>query len=256
MEFKISWLLPYGLLGTAIIFLFVIIGRNAVNIPIGDDFYCALLFVQQFQDSPDYFEKLSLLFGQWVEHRIVYSRLISRGFSHWSQGQSQKEGVVWLGITFFLFMTALAIAYSGTSSNVMTTLSSRNHRWLIYRHTSYFERSAQVASDFVRKQLRPAFTFAPVFPQLTSTALSVAPVVQARISWKSDFNRKKRLTIQSDCYPGSHGPSGEVYLIIYNDSECFLLPASPLRNGRKNMVVQWEYFKPGFFAFSMIRWKK
>nr|WP_295934436.1 hypothetical protein [uncultured Dyadobacter sp.] len=528
MEFTTTRLVPYGLCGMAVTAFFIIIGRSAVNIPIGDDFYCALLFVQQFQDSPGYLGKLNLLFGQWVEHRIFYSRLIalvsfwltgqvnfllmiwignlslvgilfffarafrrlhlsgyfllpvlltllspvmyegnlwagastvympvclmgyvavgllvtgtrrnflgalftallatfsfgngmlvfvagtlvllvqrqsrqafiwivagavavtayftgfhphsateafgvvahfrhpaylfynffafvggvfdytentnspvqidnlpgigmgiieiavlcrisllliSRGSLRPGQGLRQNEAAAWLGVTFFLIITALGIAYSRTSGDVMTTLSSRykiysmallltvywglllctgrqrltgfaffclscsllvfnwyvyygkmvthkssylaglhnyhrNHRWLIYRNTSYFERSAQFVSDFVRAQRQPVFTFAPVFPQLTLAALTAATVAAVRLSWASDARQKKRLTIESDSYPGSHGASGEVYLIIYNGSECFVLPASPLRNGRKNMIVQWQYFKPGFY---------
>lgn len=527
MEFTTTRLLPYGLCGMAIIAFFIIIGRSAVNIPIGDDFYCVLLFVQQFQDSPGYAEKLYLLFDQWVEHRIFYSRLVALisfwltsqvnflfmiwignlsligilfffsrafrrldlsayfllpvvltvlspvmyegnlwagastvympvclmgyvtigllvagsrqdvlialfiallatfsfgngmllfaagtlvlavqrrslhaftwivagaiaviayftgfhphsatdafgvashfrhpaylcynflafvggvfdysentnsavqvsnllsigmglvgtaglgriafllitcGFLHRS-APKQNEAIAWLGITFFLVSTALGIAYSRTSGDVMTTLSSRykiysmallmmvywglllctgrrrliglaffglsfllllfncyvcygkmvthksaylaglynyqrNHRWLIYRNTSYFERSARFVSDFVCEQPRPVFTFAPVFPQLTAAALSAAPVAAVRLSWGSVDRQKKRLTIESNSYPESHGASGEVYLILYNDSDCFLLPASPLRNGRKNMLIQWQYFKAGFY---------
>lgn len=84
------------------------IGRNAVNIPIGDDFYCALLFVQQFQDNPDYLEKFNLLFGQWVEHRILYSRLVAL-VSYWLTGQVNFLVMIWIGnlklVGIILFFT-------------------------------------------------------------------------------------------------------------------------------------------------------
>lgn len=75
-------LLPAGICLLLIVFFFSLVISNAVNIPNGDDLYCLLLFTQQFKDASTLTERLQLLLQQWVEHRIVYSRLAAL-VSYW-----------------------------------------------------------------------------------------------------------------------------------------------------------------------------
>jgi hypothetical protein len=81
---------------------------NAVNVPQGDDLYCLLLFTQSFQDAKTWKECLRLLFEQWVEHRIVYSRLTALA-SYWLHGTLNFKTVILIGnlslvgITFIFY---------------------------------------------------------------------------------------------------------------------------------------------------------
>lgn len=75
-------ILPLAICIFLILFFFSLIISNSVNIPNGDDFYCLLLFTQRFQDNPSLIDRLKLLFEQWVEHRIVYSRFTAL-LSYW-----------------------------------------------------------------------------------------------------------------------------------------------------------------------------
>jgi hypothetical protein len=72
---KIDRILPISICAVLIVFFYILILKNSVNIPNGDDMYCLMLFAQDFQDAASWGERLHLLLQQWVEHRILYSRL-------------------------------------------------------------------------------------------------------------------------------------------------------------------------------------
>jgi|GEM_PF-6162225 len=72
---KVDRILPFSICAVIIVSFYAVILKNSVDIPNGDDIYCLLLFTQQFQDALSWGERFHLLVQQWVEHRILYSRL-------------------------------------------------------------------------------------------------------------------------------------------------------------------------------------
>ena len=88
--------LPFLICTVIIIVFFNIVIKNAVDIPNGDDLYCLLLFTQNFQDAAGWQDRFSLLIQQWVEHRIVYSRLTSL-ISFWIHGQVNFVTIILIG---------------------------------------------------------------------------------------------------------------------------------------------------------------
>ncbi|KAA6440947.1 hypothetical protein FEM33_04575 [Dyadobacter flavalbus] len=87
-------------------FYFII--QNTADIPNGDDLYCLLLFTQAFKDAKSWKECFRLLFEQWVEHRIVYSRFTAL-VSYWIHGAVNFKSIALignfslLGITFLFY---------------------------------------------------------------------------------------------------------------------------------------------------------
>jgi hypothetical protein len=79
-------IIPFSICFVIAGFFFLEILRNAVNIPNGDDFFCLLLFTQQYQDSGSWLERFRLITEHWLEHRIFYSRLTAL-VSYWIHGQ-------------------------------------------------------------------------------------------------------------------------------------------------------------------------
>jgi hypothetical protein len=86
LRMKVSTALTFCVSLIIIASYFTLIITNAVDIPNGDDLYCLLVFVQDFQDAQNPMERLQLLTGQWVEHRIFYSRFVAL-LSFWLTGQ-------------------------------------------------------------------------------------------------------------------------------------------------------------------------
>lgn len=72
---KVDRILPFSICAVIIVSFYAVILKNSVDIPNGDDMYCLLLFTQQFQDALSWGDRFQLLIQQWVEHRILYSRL-------------------------------------------------------------------------------------------------------------------------------------------------------------------------------------
>lgn len=89
-------ILPLAICIFLILFFFSLIISNSVNIPNGDDLYCLLLFTQEFQDAPSLIDRLKLLFEQWVEHRIVYSRFTAL-LSYWLTSQVNFVTIIIIG---------------------------------------------------------------------------------------------------------------------------------------------------------------
>lgn len=103
---KLQSIIPMGICVMLILLFFSLIITNSVNVPNGDDLYCLLLFTQQFQDASSLSERLNLLAGQWVEHRIVYSRLTAL-FSYWLTSQVNFVTIILIGNATLLGFTAL-----------------------------------------------------------------------------------------------------------------------------------------------------
>ncbi|WP_157474961.1 hypothetical protein [Dyadobacter sp. Leaf189] len=106
------------LICTCIIFsYFFLIILHAVNIPRGDDLYCLLLFTQSFRDAKSWTQCFQLLFEQWVEHRIIYSRLTALA-SYWLHGTLNFKTIMiignasLLGITFLIYRLLQRIGLS------------------------------------------------------------------------------------------------------------------------------------------------
>lgn len=103
---EIRQTLPLLICGSLIIFYFVIVVSNSVNIPNGDDLYCLLLFTQEFQDAPSWTTRFELITQQWVEHRIVYSRFTAL-LSYWITGQVNFIAIIIIGNMTLVGFTAL-----------------------------------------------------------------------------------------------------------------------------------------------------
>lgn len=103
---EIRQTLPLLICGSLIIFYFVIVISNSVNIPNGDDLYCLLLFTQEFQDDPSWTTRFELITQQWVEHRIVYSRFTAL-LSYWITGQVNFIAIIIIGNMTLVGFTAL-----------------------------------------------------------------------------------------------------------------------------------------------------
>jgi hypothetical protein len=99
-------LLPAGICFLLIALFFSLVISNAVNIPNGDDLYCLLLFTQQFKDASTLTERFQLLLQQWVEHRIVYSRLAAL-VSFWLTSQVNFVTIIVIGNLTLLGYTLL-----------------------------------------------------------------------------------------------------------------------------------------------------
>lgn len=110
-------LLPAGICLLLIVFFFSIVISNAVNIPNGDDLYCLLLFTQQFKDASTLTERFQLLLQQWVEHRIVYSRLTAL-VSYWLTSHVNFVTIIVIGnltLVGFTFLFWKIIKKTGVS---------------------------------------------------------------------------------------------------------------------------------------------
>ena len=103
---KIQRILPFLICSAIIIFFLSIVLKNSVNIPNGDDLYCLMLFTQQFQDASSFGEHLKLLTEQWIEHRIVYSRLTAL-ISYWIHGQVNFLTIIMIGNLTLIGFTIL-----------------------------------------------------------------------------------------------------------------------------------------------------
>jgi len=103
---KPGQLFPLALCVLLIGIFFSLIIANMVNIPNGDDLYCLMLFTQQFKDASTFQERLALLTQQWVEHRIVYSRLTAL-LSYWLTGNVNLITIVLIGNFTLIAFTVL-----------------------------------------------------------------------------------------------------------------------------------------------------
>ncbi|WP_031526401.1 hypothetical protein [Dyadobacter crusticola] len=103
---KLHSIIPMGICVALILFFLSLVISNSVNVPNGDDLYCLLLFTQQFQDASTFSERLHLLTGQWVEHRIVYSRLAAL-VSYWLTSQVNFVTIILIGNATLVGFTVL-----------------------------------------------------------------------------------------------------------------------------------------------------
>ncbi|WP_138485507.1 hypothetical protein [Dyadobacter bucti] len=93
---KLHSILAMGICLALILLFFSLVVSNSVNVPNGDDLYCLLLFTQQFQDASTLSERWHLLLGQWVEHRIVYSRFTAL-LSYWLTSHVNFVTIIMIG---------------------------------------------------------------------------------------------------------------------------------------------------------------
>ncbi|MFN3664506.1 MAG: hypothetical protein ACK4S0_00020 [Sediminibacterium sp.] len=84
--YQFSFIVPF------IVFC-IFLGHFAVNVPQGDDFELVLHFLTKYQHEGSLFKKLSLMGAQFVEHRLLYTRLIVL-IQYWLSG----------GVSFYLII--------------------------------------------------------------------------------------------------------------------------------------------------------
>ncbi|MCE7061970.1 hypothetical protein [Dyadobacter sp. CY343] len=127
---------------------------------------------------------------------------------------------------------------------------NNNGQWVIYRHTSYYEGASRMLSDSIAANLKPVYVFNPVFPELSYSALEMAPILKnVRISENEGCSSKSRkcLIVQTDNYPLVSNDFRGIYLVVYNDANIYLFVANPIKNGRASMLTGGEYYKEGFY---------
>lgn len=127
---------------------------------------------------------------------------------------------------------------------------NRNGKWIIYRHTSYYEGASKILSDSIAENHEPVYAFNQVFPTLSHKAICSAPSLRdVRISTDQNCHGQKGrcLTLHTNEYPSVSNYFKGIYLVVYNDSNIYLFVANPVRNGRINMLTKGDYYKAGFF---------
>lgn len=127
---------------------------------------------------------------------------------------------------------------------------NRNGKWVIYRHTSFYEGASKVLCDSITRNNEPVYAFNPVFPQLTRQAISKAPTLRnVEVSASEDClgHEGKCLSIRTNEYPSVSNYFKGIYLVIYNEADIYLFVATPWKNGRFNMFTNGSYYKPGFY---------
>ena len=123
-------------------------------------------------------------------------------------------------------------------------------QWVIYRNTAYYERVSKLLCDSISKNPKPVYTFFNSFPELNYQTLKAAGVLdKVQISEESNAPGRagRWLTVQSNQYPKISNFHKGVYLVVYNEQNIFLFPASTVKNGRLNILTKGDYFKNGFF---------
>ncbi|WP_159466733.1 hypothetical protein [Dyadobacter sp. 3J3] len=103
---KIHRILSLLIISILILSYFILIIKNSVDIPNGDDLFCLMSFTQQFQDAAGWNERFRLLTEQWVEHRILYSRFAAL-ISYWITGNVSFIIVIVIGNLFLVGLTVL-----------------------------------------------------------------------------------------------------------------------------------------------------
>ncbi|WP_428657951.1 hypothetical protein [Runella sp.] len=100
----ISFIIPVFLLA-------FVLYKNLLNIPFGDDIYVMDVF-NLFKESGSWWEKLSVLFGQHNEHRLVVTRAVAL-LQYWLMGFIDVR--IWsiLGNLSLLFMVGLFYQHIG-----------------------------------------------------------------------------------------------------------------------------------------------
>ncbi|GGC12970.1 hypothetical protein GCM10011325_44790 [Dyadobacter sediminis] len=128
---------------------------------------------------------------------------------------------------------------------------NNNGKWIIYSKTAYFEKASKFVSDTIKINPEPVFSFHPIFPELTHRAIYSARTLEnMEIIDNTDSGSKlrKSISFKTNEYPSTPNQPKGIYLVTYNEKNIFLFAASPLKNGRLNMIRQLKYFKNGFYA--------
>jgi hypothetical protein len=92
----------------------LLVHQTAVNLPIWDDFDSVLFFLNQYIQTDSLNEKLSLIFSQHNEHRIVINHLLTL-VSYWCFGEVNFLFLIWCAV-FALLTVPFVIASSMTST--------------------------------------------------------------------------------------------------------------------------------------------
>jgi hypothetical protein len=128
---------------------------------------------------------------------------------------------------------------------------NKNHNWVIYRHTAYYEGASQAVCDTIKSKANPVFDFIKPFPELDHEALRTANTlsdIQISESKNCQGFAGNCVVVNTDSYPEIGNFVTGIYLVAYNDKNIFLFPGTPKRNGRVNMLTKGDYFKPGFYV--------
>ena len=170
----------------------------------------------------------------------------------------RKSVVGWIfGVFSFSLLIFNYYATYGKLANFKSVLLAgqynynKNHHWVIYRHTAYYEGASQAVSDTIRSKATPVFEFIKPFPGLTHEALGKARTlsdIQISESKNCQGFAGNCIVVNSDSYPEIGNFVTGIYLVAYDDKDIFLFPATPKRNGRVNILTRGDYFKPGFYA--------
>ncbi|QRR03687.1 hypothetical protein [Dyadobacter sandarakinus] len=171
--------------------------------------------------------------------------------------QRKKPVAVLYGISGFLLLVFSYFVNYEHLATSHTTLRAglynyiQNHDWLIYRHTAYYAPASVAVSDSISRKKDSVFDFRQPFPQLTQAALLQADTLPGVTILPLDNCYGKPgscISLSSDAFPAVPNVHKGVYIVVYNASDIYLFPASPLKNGRMNMLKTGNYFKEGFSA--------
>lgn len=170
----------------------------------------------------------------------------------------RKTVIGWLfGVFSFSLLAFNYYATYGKLANFKSVLLAgqynfnKNHQWVIYRHTAYYEGASRAVCDTIQSKAKPVFAFAKPFHDLDHEALENGDTLSdIQISESKNCHGfvGNCLVVNSDSYPEMGNFVSGIYLVAYNNKNIFLFPAIPKRNGRVNMLTQGDYFKPGFYV--------
>jgi hypothetical protein len=124
-----------------------------------------------------------------------------------------------------------------------------NGNWAVYHHTDFYEPASKFVCDTIRRSQRPVFKFETVFTELNHSSLQSAPeLTEVTFTQNRDCVGRNSICValSSDAYPRVSNRFEGIYLVVYNDTNIYLFPAQPRRNGRKAMLMTGDFFKSGF----------
>ena len=70
-------LIAYLILSSVVLHYFYLIYKYSINFPYFDDYYAILNFLNKWVLIPEINDRITLLFSQWNEHRIVFARIVT-----------------------------------------------------------------------------------------------------------------------------------------------------------------------------------
>ncbi len=114
---KISMFIPWALFVIPFAVYFYIVFRYSLNIPIADDYDAALDFLNKFIQVQTLTEKITLLFSQHNEHRIVSTRIAFLIQYYLFQEINFKLSIV-VGNIGWIFTVLTLVAYFQRSFNL------------------------------------------------------------------------------------------------------------------------------------------